>query len=140
MIPVGYMAKVVASKPEWISAHVTDIYSVSNCISENFANYFQWWKHNGYWFFDTPELIDELAREHGVDTANLTWFYYEAYEKQYDEARKIWIDFQPEASFATNVRPAAEKILEGYDVVSFWIETSPECSRFPATMLQSSFP
>jgi len=34
MIPVGYMAKHVKAKPDWLQAsQVIDIYSVSNCQS-----------------------------------------------------------------------------------------------------------
>ncbi len=66
MIPLGYMAKRVARKPDWLKTNqVEDIYSVSNCTSHNFAEYIQFWKHNGYWFFDSPEIITKLAEEHG---------------------------------------------------------------------------
>ncbi len=50
MIPVGYMAKRVSKKPDWLqAAQVIDIYSVSGCVSEDFADYIDYWKHNGYW-------------------------------------------------------------------------------------------
>ena len=53
MTPVGYMAKHIASRPDWLKANeVEDIYSVSNCVSDDFADYINFWKHNGYWFFD----------------------------------------------------------------------------------------
>jgi hypothetical protein len=40
MIPVGYMAKRVFKKPDWLQAtQVVDIYSVSGCISQDFADY-----------------------------------------------------------------------------------------------------
>jgi hypothetical protein len=56
MIPVGYMAKRVCRTPDWLGApHVIDVYSVSGCISENFADYIQYWRHNGYWLFDSPD-------------------------------------------------------------------------------------
>ena len=49
MISVGYMAKCVSVRPEWIKAeHVADIYSVSSCVSKDFAEYINYWKHNGY--------------------------------------------------------------------------------------------
>jgi hypothetical protein len=52
MIPVGYMAKQVEPRSEWLQAQqVLDIYSVSGCVSKNFADYIKFWKHNGYWFF-----------------------------------------------------------------------------------------
>jgi hypothetical protein len=48
MIPVGYMAKRVHKRPDWLQApHVVDIFSVSGCISEDFADYINYWKHNG---------------------------------------------------------------------------------------------
>jgi hypothetical protein len=38
MIPAGYMAKRVVVLPEWLPAdRVSSIYSVSGCISQNFA-------------------------------------------------------------------------------------------------------
>lgn len=59
MIPAGYMAKKVVNKPDWLKANgVDDINSVSGCLSKDFADYITFWKHNGYWFFDLPELIE----------------------------------------------------------------------------------
>jgi predicted nicotinamide N-methyase len=43
MIPAGYMAKHIAIRPEWLKAErVVDIYSVSNCVSEDFADYIKY--------------------------------------------------------------------------------------------------
>ncbi len=90
MIPVGYMAKRVSPRPEWLAAErVADIYSVSMCISKNFADYIPYWKHNGYWFFDTPEIIEQLAREHAIDLHGTSLFYYEVYEHEFDEDRGV---------------------------------------------------
>ena len=72
MIPVGYMAKKVVSRPDYINVdHVTDIYSVSGCISEDFADYIIYWKHNGYWFFDSADTIESVSTTEGIDLA--TW-------------------------------------------------------------------
>jgi hypothetical protein len=39
------MAKHVATHPDWLKAdHVIDIYSVSNCVSDDFADYINYWK------------------------------------------------------------------------------------------------
>jgi len=58
MIPAGYMAKTIASQPEGLSLdHVGDIYSVSGCISSFFTDYIDYWKHNGYWFFDSIDVL-----------------------------------------------------------------------------------
>jgi len=127
MVAAGYMAKRVVERPNWLGAQrVSSIYSVSGCVSENFADYVRFWKHNGYWFFDSPEIIVELARENGIDLAGAMLFFYEVYEFQYDSGN--WTLFSPEASFVTNVRVPEAKVLEGYDVVTFYVQTKPECS------------
>ena len=41
--------KRIATRPDWLHAQgVVDIYSLSGCVSANFADYVQYWKHNGY--------------------------------------------------------------------------------------------
>lgn len=129
MIPVGYMAKKVVSRPDWLKANkVTDIYSVSGCVSEDFADYINYWKHNGYWFFDSAETIESIATAEGIALSSNTLFYYEVYEKQYDEDENEWRSFEPESSFEMHVVEPITKQLEGYDVVSFYGQTSAECS------------
>jgi hypothetical protein len=129
MIPVGYMAKRVSTRPDWLqAAQVAEIYSVSSCTSNDFANYIQYWKHNGYWFFDSPEGIRQLAREHSIDLEGTTLFYYEVHEQQFEENPSRWARFEPEPSFPTDVLPPATKSLAGYDVVTFSSGTSAECS------------
>jgi hypothetical protein len=120
MIPVGYIAKKVAQRPEWLKApNVKDIYSVSSCVSDDFMDYTNLWRHNGYWLFDNPQIIKELAQENGVDLKDLTFFYYEAYE------------------FPTNVDPPANKEFQGYDVVTFSMNTNPECSPLSCNHMAS---
>lgn len=128
MISVGYMAKKVAQRPDWLKApDVEDIYSVSNCVSGDFLDYIKFWRHNGYWLFDHPQIVQELAQENSIDLKNLTFFYYEAYEKEFDEELQQWLSFAP-TDFPTNVITPAERELHGYDVVTFSMGTSPECS------------
>ena len=58
MVPAGYMAKRVVARPDWLPAErVSTIYSISGCISHNFADYIGFWKHNGYWLFDSPNIV-----------------------------------------------------------------------------------
>ena len=129
MIPVGYMAKRVTARPEWIQADgVTDIYSVSGCVSNDFAEYINFWKHNGYWFFDAPQVILELSRKNSIDLTGTKLFFYEAYEHEFDDERGEWVAFEPERSFKTDVLLPAVRELEGYDVVTFSVRTSAECS------------
>jgi hypothetical protein len=134
MIPAGYMAKRVRPKPDGHPApQVIDIYSVSNCQSENFADYIPYWKHNGYWFFDSPEVIKSVAKEHSVSLDGTSLFYYEVYEMEFDG--QTWHAFSAEASFPTSVVPPSERQLEGFDVANFTAGTSPECSGLSCSSL-----
>ena len=137
MIPAGYMAKHVSQKPDYLkAAQVTEIYSVSACMSANFADYISLWKHNGYWLFDSPEVILTVARENSIDLALTTLFYYEVYELEFDG--KNWNSYAP--NFAVNVTPPARKKLEGFDVVSFFARSSPECSPLSCNSMAEEVP
>jgi hypothetical protein len=130
------MAKRVIARPVWLSAErVTSVYSVSGCISENFADYVRFWKHNGYWLFDSPRVIIEIARENQIDLAETLLFFYEVDEQQFDSGE--WMRFASEPSFRTNVSVPETKVLEGYDVVTFSAQTSPECSPLSCNSLAS---
>lgn len=130
------MAKHVVSRPEWLKAErVADIYSVSNCISNDFADYINYWKHNGFWLFDSPEIIQKVAKEHSLDLTNISLFYYEVHELEYDENEASWKPFTPEPSFTAQIIEPKTKNLEGYDVVTFYVRTSPECSPLSCNAL-----
>ncbi|MFZ1139057.1 MAG: hypothetical protein ABR881_04675 [Candidatus Sulfotelmatobacter sp.] len=134
MIPVGYMAKRVHRKPDWLQApHVVDIYSVSNCTCEDFSDYIPYWKHNGYWFFDSPEIIKTVAKENSVQLEGTSLFYYEAYEMEFDG--EAWHPYAPDPSLPTNVAVPSRKELEGFDVVNFTARNAPECSGLSRTSL-----
>lgn len=129
MIPVGYMAKIVQKKPDWIkSDRVHDIYSVSSCVSEDFCDYINYCKHNGYWFFDSIDIIEKIALENKISLNNVTFFYYECYHRQYDPENNLWESFCPEESLQTNVLVPNKKDFCGYDIVNFYAENGPECS------------
>jgi hypothetical protein len=129
MIPAGYMAKIVAKRPDWLEAEgVTDIFSVSGCISPCFADYVGDWKHNGFWLFDRIDVIRELAREKAIDLRDAKFFYYEVYEKQFDDDGNEESLLAIELPFAVNVEVPKTKILEGFDVVTFHAGAGPECS------------
>jgi len=129
MIPAGYMSKKVLVRPSWLDVEtVDDIYSVSGCISDPFAYYINYWKHNGYWFFNSPSDIKRLAKEENLDLTATTLFYYEVYEKEFDEESREWSVFAPEPSIPTHVQKPTDAQLVGYDVTSFSAGTSPECS------------
>jgi hypothetical protein len=127
MIPVGYQAKRICARPDFLKAsNVVDIYSVSNCVNDDFAGYIDSWKHNGYWLFDSPELIRAVARELSADLSGTLLFYYEAYDQEFDG--RAWRPFAPQSSVPTHVQQPTAKTLEGFDVVSFFTGNAPECS------------
>jgi hypothetical protein len=132
------MAKRVISRPQWLSAEqVVDIYSVSGCVSRDFASWVGYWKHNGYWFFDAIELIEGVAREGGVELEGTRLFFYEVHEWEFDETHGAWADFLPESSFPTQVIVPPEKVLDGYDVVTYSNGTGAECSPLSCNHLAS---
>ena len=136
MVPVGYLYKKVSSRPDWLNAgQVADVYSLSGHVSDDFADYIPHWRHNGFWLFDSPEVLESVAAKLSIDLTGHSLFFYEAYEQEFDEETRSWSPFQPEASFATRVRLPASKRLEGYDVVTFSCRTSPECSPLSCNSL-----
>ena len=141
MIPVGYMLKRVAERPDWLKVDaVDDIYAVSRCFSKPFADYIQYWRHNGYWFFNSPGDVAEICRTHSIDPAANVLFYYEVFEKQFDETARAWLSFKPEPSFATHVETSANTHLAGYDVTTFSVGTAPECSPLSCNHMAEELP
>jgi len=139
MIPVGYIAKLTCAKPAGFDLPmVEDVYSVSGCVNEDFADYIGSWKHNGYWLFDSPAVIQEVAREKLISLVSAKLFYYEAYEFEF--TGKEWRPFSPETSVETEVVTPSQKALEGYDVVTFYAGTTPECSPLSCNGLAGEIP
>ena len=139
MTPAGYLAKRISSKPEWLRApQVTNIYSLSGCVSEDFADYVNFWKHNGFWLFDSPEVIRNVAQENSIDLAGTALFYYEVYENEFDG--KTWRPYGPDPSFKTDVVVPTVKRLEGFDVVTFSNQNLPECSPLSCNHLAEKIP
>jgi hypothetical protein len=130
MIPIGYMAKSSCEKPTALGIpHVVDIYSVNNCVNDDFADYVDFWKHNGYWFFDSPRIISDLARENSIEISGSKLFYYEAHELEFDGEN--WRTFAPGFNIPVNVIPPSKKQFEGFDIVTVWVENSPAPEHSP---------
>jgi hypothetical protein len=141
MIPAGFVAKKVHSSPDWLKADaVDDVYSVSNCVSRAFCDYIPHWRHNGYWLFDSPEVIREIASAEQLDLSSQKFFYYEVHDQQFDDELKNWQPFSADTSFATDVQVPAERKLEGYDVVSFYALSAPECSPLSCNHMAETIP
>jgi hypothetical protein len=139
MIPVGYMAKRVARRPDWIGTpQVIDVYSVSDCVNDNFVDYIQYWKHNDQWFFDSPEMIKSLAAEVPTPLEDCVLFFYESYELECDG--KNWNPCRLVSSRTSRLIPLPEKRLEGFDVVTFRAGTSPEHSPLSCNSIADAIP
>jgi hypothetical protein len=135
MRPAGYLYKQVAVRPGWLTAapEVIEIYSVSGCISENFADYVSHWKHNSHWLFDDPAVMDGIARDEGADLKPMTLFYYEVFGQEFHETARAWNALQMEAP--AQVRSPAKKTFHGFDVVAFSHNNAPECSPLSCNAL-----
>jgi hypothetical protein len=137
MIPVGYMAKKIQANTSWLKApNVVDVYSVACVCSPNFTGdveYYTYWKHNGYWFFNSPGVIQTVAQENSIDLEGTSLFYYEAHELELAETG--WRSFSAEPAFTTNIQQPSQKHLEGFDVVSFEVGTSPDHSPLSCSYL-----
>ncbi len=129
MIKLGYMAKRIVERPDWLAVPpVHDVYAVSNCISPDFADYTEFWSHNGFWFFDQPSHILRLCSQHGISLDDLTFVYYEAFPQQFDTENRTWHGFAPDPDTKTDVSSPTNPHLLGYDIVSYSMQNAPECS------------
>ena len=129
MIPVGYIAKRVEKSADWLSApNLSDINSVSVCISDGYADFIDHWRHNAYWLFDNPEIIRQIAVQNSIHLDATQLFYYTVHEYQFNQSAKAWESFAPEPSCGLNVEEPASALLEGFDILSFAGSTGPECS------------
>ena len=124
--PAGYMAKHVQKPKGFNIDQVTDVYSVSSCVNDDFADYINFWKHNGYWLFDSPEIIRAVARENSISIEGTSLFFYEVHQTQFDG--ESWAPFEPDRSFETNVLLPPAKAMDGFDVVTFHAGNAPEHS------------
>lgn len=133
------MAKRVGLRPEGFPApQVREICSVSTCMARDFADWARHWLHNGYWMFDTPDRIREVARREGLDLAGVRFFFYEAYEREFDEDGLRWIPLHVERSTPTQVALPAVKTPLGFDVVTYSCRTAAECSPLSCNLLAAT--
>jgi hypothetical protein len=141
VIPLGYMYKRVALRPEWLAAHaVEDVYSISACISANFVKDPDFRHCNGHGLFDSVAALDRLAAERGIDLTGMTLFYYEADEQQFDEETRLWAASAPSDRAPVSVAQTRPTRLEGYDVATFSASPMPECSPLSCNGLAHELP
>ena len=129
MIELGYMAKRVVFRPDWLNVqHVRCIFAVANCISGDFCDYISFWRHNAFWFFDSPTLIRTIASEINIDLATTTLVYYRGHDTQFDAALGNWVRYDHDLDIRTSVTPPHGATFLGYDIVSYSMQNAPECS------------
>ncbi len=123
------MAKLMSGPPDWLECpQLSEIYSVSGCVSKFFTDYAKHWKHNGFWLFNSPIEIRQIADAENIDLTQAKLFYYEIYSLQFEEEDRSWSAVEPDPAFPTAVEIPPAKSLEGFDVVSASVGTVPECS------------
>lgn len=141
MIPLGYQAKRVLDRPEWLDVEgVRDIYSVSGCMSDDFCDYVSHWRHNGYWFFNSPADIKSLASEVSINLDDHVLVFYCGYEKQYNAELGRWTSFEAIAEFPTQIIEPKQSELMGYDVVTYWAQNAPEHSPLSCNHMAGEIP
>lgn len=131
MISAGYLYKNVEQTPDWLKLgadNVCEVCSASACVSENTICPDDEWKHNGFGFANSEQVLIELAKGKQVDLSEARLFYYEAYEQELTSDgrefhKKSWrpVSPLPSAGVETSVVLPTETIkpkLLGYDVVN----------------------
>ncbi len=136
VIPAGYMYKRVSLRPNRLKGpNVRDICSVSSCISEDFCDYITYWKHNGFWFFDRPDIMESIACTESISLDGLTLFFYRIYPMQWTTDSRNWQAFGPDPAFETDVVVPKQSKQLGFDVVTYSERTAPECSPLSCNFL-----
>ncbi|MBS1955198.1 MAG: hypothetical protein JST89_13510 [Cyanobacteria bacterium SZAS-4] len=149
MIPAGYMYKQIRARPDYIKApHVIDIYSAGECGSDvtspNFCDYTKHFRHNGFGFFNNPEIMREVANLVNIDLTPMSLFYYEIYELECDfvSADRLdvhWIPARCDVEFTVDVSPPQSKTLVGYDALLAANVSAPDCSLLSCSNLAENF-
>ena len=132
MIPAGFMYKKVEKDND---LPVEDIYCYGGCTTVDFAEFIPYCKHNKYYLFDNPTLMQEIAKFEAVNLEEMTLLYYEIYELQFRESTRQWENYSMTGFSLENVQIPIAKKLEGFDVTCFSGNSSPECSPLSCSNL-----
>jgi hypothetical protein len=139
MIPAGYNIRSIA-KPDWLKApQITEVFSAGGVANREFAVYSMFWKQNGFFMYDSADLVKRLAQSIDFDLKHHALFYYEVYEQELVDAPSNWRTIQPQAEIATNVKRPVHHQIHGYDIVEFTMGTNPECSPLTSCNLVNVF-
>ena len=124
---------------EWLEVPgVVDVFSVSACINNNFAEYITDWKHTGYRLFDSPELIREVAAAHQLIQKPRS-----SSTTKPSPLSFIMVDgviLNRDKSIETRIVVPIHKQVAGFDVVTFPAGNAPECSPLSCNGLAKDLP
>lgn len=131
MQPLGYQYKRVFQAPAGFGPpRVSDVYAVSDCLSEAFDAKSEVKGWNAHGFFDSPSEVRAFGARHALPLGGCTLFYYEGHELVYvhDEHGARWQPFTPSERSETTVEPPSGHALEGFDVTALGGGELPGCS------------
>lgn len=134
---IGYLAKKVVKRPDWIrSRNVSEICSVSGCISPAPEHGIERWTHNGFGLYNTERLAWDTVPIGEAD--QYTLFAYRMLPLRFDKDGMHEFDPQAELGLMGSKAEPGTLLDEaqiaaytslGYDVVSrscgTWFECSP---------------
>lgn len=128
---VGYLAKIIEPRPEWLKAPaVDDICSVSECISKAPANRWQAWKHNEYGFYESQDdawsVIASEARRYDMFAFEALCF--RGLDGRIDSAKLACVAGQIPVDFE----------FLGFDIVTRSGDASMECSPLSCNRVAES--
>jgi len=132
----GYFPKHVVGVPGWLEAPgVTDVCSVSTCVSEGPGDWVGRWLHNELGLFDSPELATQLV---SPEDPPMTVFAYRISTVRFIKGvgqAWAWPSISPTA-LPTNFRSL------GFDAVSKYMDTilGFECSPLSCNSLAREWP
>ena len=128
-VDLGYMAKRSIKAPAFYRARgLRLIESVSGCVCGTFGDFLPLWRHNGWWFFDSVDVLTDVGRRLGVETAGMPAYFYRGDGREFDETKRRWRPIAPEPGVRTAPVPPGPCRRVGYDVVGFSCGNTPECS------------
>jgi hypothetical protein len=129
MIDAGYMAKIVAGRPEIIrSASIKDVYSLASCVSKPCVEDLEFEARNRFGLFSSRDKIFQLAEKKGVDLSQAKLFYYELFEQEFDEITRKWTAFELPSFDTMPIMKPAKRNLEGFDCLNFSADLYFQCS------------
>ena len=128
---VGFLPKRTEKKPDWLESQgVTEICSVSDCISPSPENWIEKWKHNEFGFFDSEGLALSILDDAGP----YDLYAYKMFPLQFSDGEVV-----PYTIHVNLTTVLASFDFLGYDPVSRSAGSFPECSPLSCNNAASDF-